>query len=182
METRTKERVMISGISESIRYELKGDSPFIHRRIFFSSHEQMVALRSTMNGGPARHLAAANEDSAIMLIKSVFAGDGALDLSDQYIAHVDKKRCHVHSDVVLPINASGEGHIKIIRRWTPIKKEVTYADGGFPGSSSWVSATSGIGNLYCLDILANRASENDDEDSKEDSVEVSSELTYYWGE
>lgn len=178
-EERSCDRVQFSGVSESNKYELKGGSPFVHRRVIFSSHAgiDLGLLQVSKSGTVFRPAAKDVEEFPIAFYRTMFGGERGVDWVDQFVAKVDKKTTTVHSDVVLPINPSGEGCVKMARRWVPIKGELVYSDSEVHGGSLWASATSPLGNVYCLDFFANRA---DDEDGE--SVSVSSEVTVYWSE
>lgn len=175
---RLKESVTVRGVAERVNYELTGSSPFVHRRVIFSSHEKwnVGVLVDNGQGTSGRAQAVEADDMAIRFLDGVFGGRRDVDWSDQFVATLDKKLCTVVDDTVLPINPSGDGFIKMSKRWVDIKKEMTYADEGFSGSSCWSSATSPLGNVYCLDIYSNRADEDEGE------VTVSSQMKFYWAE
>lgn len=180
-EQRSKDRVTFTGVAEQLKYELRGDSPFLHRRVIFSCHEQLAS--SALVGfqtGLARVQAVPDDEFPLAVVSKLFgAGIGDVDWTDEFVVKLDKKMCVVHSDVSLPINATGSGRVQMVRRWVPIKQELVYGDEqSVAGGSLSASTTSPLGNVYCLDIFSNRASE----DVEDESVVVSSETKIYWGE
>lgn len=184
-KAREKDRVNFRGVAEHINYELKGRSPLIHRRVIFSAHDQIPEsdLLLGPKGQLCRRRALPSCDLRLQVQRTLFGGCGG-DMTDQYVAKLDSKVCTVHNDVTLPINPSGIGHYRVIRRFVDISKELVYRDcEAGAGAGGWAATTSPLGNVYCMDIFSNRAGgDGSDDEGGEDESVVSSQCCVYWGE
>ena len=149
----------------------------MHRRIIFSQNSCLPNTELRQIGGvlhgrrPAEH----SDEFPLAVLQGLFGPRQAHNLTDSFLSKVDRKSCVVHADQTLPINAVGDGHVRMNRWWTSIGKELVYGDTNGFGTSLFVSDTSPLGNVYVLDLFCNKAVE-------EDEVKVSSELTVYWSE
>jgi hypothetical protein len=176
---RTKEVVRWTGVVEEIKYETRGNAPLIHRRIVFTSRASITgtALQFFADGAVGRRGVFDADDLPIAVVTSLFT-ERSQDLTDSFVAPVNKKNVDLLSDDVYTISTAGNGIVRMSRYWTKLDQEMAYADDGDRvGTSPWCSSTSVLGNVYVCDIFANR--ENDADVA---SAQVSSRVTAYWKE
>ena len=156
----------------------------MHRRIIFSQNSCLPNTELQQIGGVlhGRRPAEDSEAFPIAVLQGIFGPRQAHSLTDSFLSKVDRKSCVVHADQTLPINAVGDGHVRMNRWWTSIGKEIVYGDTNGFGTSLFVSDTSPLGNVYVLDLFCNKAVASSDDEEDSDQVKVSSELTVYWSE
>jgi hypothetical protein len=108
-----------------------------------------------------------------------FEPRGALASSyDPFVSKVNKSKVEVVYDKQDVYNGVGDGRIFRKRIYNRIGREIQYdTGGGEQGGSVWCAPTSPLGNVYTLDIFANR-----DRDGTNPPATLSTEATVYWKE
>ena len=179
-QQRGRETVFWTGFSESMTAETRGNSPLLYRRIVFVSFGNiaLAAYKRTSKGEPFRPTLVDPMSWPAVIRDSIFPRLKTEDWVDIHVAKVDGTELKVLSDQTWQVRAAGNGQVQEKTWWTPLFQQMDYgAVDGVDGTSSWSSRTSPLGNVYVLDIFANR-----EDDERVSPASVSSEITLYWRE
>lgn len=192
--------VNFGGVAEEVRVETTSASPFVWRRILFTTvyafgedikvikeeglqKGQVLYMPSAVPGvlatGQQFRRPAVPESEFKDFFTDFFLTRGVTSQSfDTNTSKVNKSKVDVLFDQRFDYNGVGDGRISKKRLYHRVGKEIQYdVAGGGPGSSPWCCGTSPLGNVYCLDIFTNR-----DRDRSDPPATVSSEATVYWSE
>ncbi|KAI9804834.1 MAG: hypothetical protein M1825_001202 [Sarcosagium campestre] len=177
---RSSHKVHIIGIRDENSYETRSSSTLIHRRILFTSRVGEGGAPTQFNAaiGHFRPPAALLEELELDILLNVFGGN----LPNNEDIH-DDFRCPVAGTGItllcderyMPSAGGNEGLLRRNKWWTPIGQDFHYHPGveGDPGTG-WCSDAPNIGNIYALDIYANRDS------MEQPAATVSNKLVLYW--
>lgn len=193
---RTATRTYVTGVAETYRLVPNSSVQWWHRRIVFSTKD---TLTSTLNAAIAAEPTSGDitrrvfrdmsgvatgvwQDLAVTLIGLLFKGTIGVDWQDPMKAPVDRTRVNIHSDRFTNISSGNDApRAKIVKHYTRIGKTLQYNDeeNGTAVDVSPFSVDSkiGVGNIFVADFFHCPAPSE-----TTDSMEISSNSTYYWNE
>jgi len=200
---RTSQICFMKGLSEHIRVETSSGNPWFHRRICFTSRDDVFILRNPSDPSGTERDTIANGSvetsngwqrlAANMLIDTlaqtvlvqkgvIFKGAEGVDWDDVITAPLDTTRINVKYDKTFVYRSgNASGILKEAKVYHPMNKNLVYDDdetGSVESTASYsVKDKRGMGNYFVLDLFSQGASGN-----AADRLSIRYNSTLYWHE